>query len=273
AITDSGSLVTLFLTSYGDPRAAIVTRSNAKTQADLVLNDIMDNLLAKQLDKMANTLRFTNPSWWNQYHLSREILDLGTTFTKLRANCVDVNGNPLKDIVVSLFQNGVFIRSKKTDIEGLVSMVKIKPGNYDIKFEKEGLTTQIIFDYHFAPGSEKIHHITMLAGGGSTITIIREGDIPSPGQVPINLIGVNGTPASMVTIEVTGPAGVRFGAVANEIDPPGPIHFDKETGSITMTLDMFIELCGFGPGLNILVAQNIGMVLTHYKLTFTNLEP
>ncbi len=158
-----------------------------------------------------------------------------------------------------------------TKPKGLFSVSPVTPGDYNLSWSFNGYQTITENNVHFSAGKELKRNIVMQLV--SDETIIREGDISSPGQVVIDISGVNGTPASMVTVEVTGPAGVRFGAVANPIDPPGPTHYDRETGSITMTLDMFITLCGFGPGLNILVAQNIGMVLTHYKLTFTNLEP
>lgn len=271
-LTDAGASVTLFGNVINDPRAAQISRSSAGEQAELTLASIMEIDLRLQLDPMADIFRFSKNVWWRAYKASREVIDLGTTFTKLRASCEDINGVPLKDVTVSLLQAGVVIRSKKTDIEGKVSMVKVKPGNYDIKFEKAGYDTIIETDYHFAPGSEKIHHVTLLAAGSSGTTIIRQGSLNSPGQHAVDLTGVNGTPESMVIVEVLGPAGVRFGAAANATDPPGPVHYDKETGSITMLLDEFIELCGFGPGLSHLIAQNIGMEPTSYRLTFTKLE-
>jgi hypothetical protein len=154
-ITDTGTLVTLYMTGINDPRVAIVTRTSAKKQADLHLKDIMDNLLELQLDTMANTIRYTNTEWWDQYHQSREVIDLGTTFTKLRATCVDVEGDPIKGVLVSLLKNGLVIYSKKTDAAGVVSIVKVEPGDYDIRFEKTGFIAQTVAEYHFAPGSEK----------------------------------------------------------------------------------------------------------------------
>jgi hypothetical protein len=150
----------------------------------------MDNLLKLQLDTMANTLRFTKNAWWKAYHLSREVIDLGTTFTKFRADILDSNNNPIKNVVVSLLQNGVVIYTKKTDAAGVVSIVKIKPGNYDIRYEKSGFITQTEGDYHFAPGSEKIHHIHLGPTGGPANPpgfTISEIHLPAGGSMLIPL--------------------------------------------------------------------------------------
>jgi len=129
-------------------------------------------------------------------------------------------------------------------------------------------------DVMIAHGEKKTVNVKMvpIAGSGGDTTIVREGTLNSPSQEAVGLDGVNGTSASMVTIEVLGPASVRFRAAANATDPPGPVHYDKETGSITMTLDQFIMLVG-GPGMNYLIAQNIGMEPSSYRLTLTNLAP
>ncbi|MES2622657.1 MAG: carboxypeptidase-like regulatory domain-containing protein [Bacteroidota bacterium] len=272
-ITDLQTAIDLYRTSVQNPRQAIISKTDAIDNVTLLVKEIKDNYFKLQMDKMVNTVIAAEPQFVKSYFLAREIIDLGVTHTKIRGTVKDDGDVPLSGVNFELrnaITNELFAQTL-SKAKGIYSISPVIPGDYNLTWSFNGYQTIIENNVHFSAGKELKRNIVMQLVSG--ITIIREGDIPSPGQVPINLIGVNGTPASMVTIEVTGPAGVRFGAVANEIDPPGPIHFDKETGSITMTLDMFIELCGFGPGLNILVAQNIGMVLTHYKLTFTNLEP
>ncbi len=202
-ITDTGALVTLYLTGINDPRAAIVSRTSAKKQANLTLKDIMDNLLALQLDTMANTLRFKNAEWWGQYHQSREVIDLGKTFTKLRATITDQLGAPVKNAVASLLQLGVVMYKKKTDIEGKVSIIKIKPGNYDLKVEKTNYVTQDILDLHFAPGSEKIYPVTLPAKTSGTTPVdppgfvMQDFNIPSGGSVTVPIDGAPPIPGTM----------------------------------------------------------------------------
>ncbi len=268
-ITDTGSLVTLYMTSYGDPRAAVVTRKNAKIQADLVLNDIMDNLLTKQLDPMANTLRFTNNSWWMQYHLSREVIDLGTTFTKLKATVVDQSDNPVKGVLISLLQGGVLIRSKKTDAEGKVSISKIKPGDYDIKAEKTDYLPQLETGVHFSPGSEVPRTITVFFLG---ISAVREGNVPGPGIGAIPTEGIAATPISTITFEVTGILRFYFSPTPGAA--PGATFWDAPIGTTTMPVDEFKVLGGFDgdTGVVFLNAQNNGVASAHYKITITHLE-
>ncbi len=269
-ITDLQAAIDLYRARTGDTRQAIISKSQANEQAHLMIRELIDELLEGQLDKMVNTIEETQMMYWKGYFQAREIIDLGTTYTKLRATVTDENGIAQKSVTVYLLKSGVVIYSKKTDIEGKVSIVRITPDDYDLQAEKAGFVTYIDTALHFAPGSEKIYPIILQTASG--ITIIREYDIPSPGLINFDLTGVNGTPASMAIIEVTGPAGVRMGAVANPGDIPGPTHYDREAGNITITLDQFKILIGYGGVNQYLTAQNIGMAATHIKITFTNLE-
>lgn len=271
-ISDTGDLVALYLTAIDDPRGAKMSRASANTQAVVVLNQIMDVELELKLDTMANTLRFTNNEWWLHYRAAREIVDPGTFSTVLKIQVLnEVSGFPLYGVKC---YHGAASEFKKSSKKGFITFKDPAQGNHQFLLKHKLFEDKTLTDVMINYGEKKdiVVNLKPLSSTGG-ITIVREGDIPSPGQVPISLTGVNGTPASMVTIQITGPAGVRFGAVANELDPPGPTHYDKEPGTVTMPLDQFIALVGFGPGLNFLVAQNIGMALTHYKLTFTDLEP
>jgi len=185
------------MTAIDDSRAAIVSRSSAKKQAELNLKNIMDNLLALQLDTMANTLRFKNSEWWGQYHQSREIIDLGKTFTKLRATTKDEQGNPIKGATVSLIQNDEIKYTKKTDPAGKVSIVKIKPGNYNIRVEAKNFLPQTEVDAHFAPGAEKNHPFILKSDTGPDGFNIEEFNIPPNGSLIIPFQVPNPIPLSL----------------------------------------------------------------------------
>jgi hypothetical protein len=159
-LNNAQAAVTLFMNVISHPRAAIISRAGAGQQAEEILKEIMNDDLAKQLDVMASILRFSKAEWWRGYDMSRAVIKLGTTHTKLRATCKDASGHAMKGVTITLQQEGVVVYRKKTDAEGKVSM-RVKPGNYDILFEMKGFESQRESDFHFAPGSEKIHHVVM----------------------------------------------------------------------------------------------------------------
>jgi hypothetical protein len=163
-IADAQSTVSLFMNVINDPRAAIITRAGAGEQAMQRLTKLMNVYLDLQLDSMANTLRFRNPAWWREYHMNRHIIQLGRTYTKVRAEVKDADDKAVKGATLLLIQNGVVVYSKKTNVEGKVSIAKIKPGNYDLRIEKAGFVPYSEEDFHVAAGSEKIHHVVLVAG-------------------------------------------------------------------------------------------------------------
>lgn len=197
----------LYGPAINDSRAAIVSRSSAIKQADLNLKDIMENLLALQLDTNGKHTAFKNSEWWGQYHQSREIIDLGKTFTKLRATTQDEQGKPIKGAVVSHLRKYHKV-AKKTDAAGKVSIVKIKPGNYNIKVESKDYITQTEIDAHFLPVPKKpfVHpQIKLRPSGfhGAGIQRFRQWIIPfflsifqpHPVELPIStILAKNGNP-------------------------------------------------------------------------------
>ncbi len=271
-ITDTGDLVTLYLTGIDDPRGAAITRANANRQADMVLNQIMDIELELKLDTMANTLRFSNPEWWSQYRAAREIIDPGTFSTVLKIEVLNqVSGMPLYGVKC---YHGAASTFKKSSKKGFLTYKDLPQGYHQFLLKHKLFEDKPLSDIMVNYAEKKTITVQLNPiSSGQGVTIIRQGDITVAGFLNVDINGINGTPASMVTIEVTSLAGVRFGAAASATNPPGPTHYDRETGTITMSLDQFIELVGLGSGNDYLIAQNIGMVPAHFILTFTDLEP
>jgi hypothetical protein len=272
-VTDLQAAIDLFRARNGDTRQAIISRSQANEQAHTMIREVIDELLEGQLDVMVNTVEETQAAFWSGYFQARQIIDPGTFSTVLKILVVnEANNDPILSAKCYRDDSPDFKKSSKL---GFVTFKDIEEGAHSFVLKHKLFEDLTIPSVMISYG--KRHNATakmkpILPGGGSGNLIMREYDIAASGLVDFDLTGVNGTPASMATIEVTGPAGVRLGAVANPGDIPGPTHYDKETGSITMSLDEFKTLIGFG-GINMyLTAQNIGMVATHIKITFTNLE-
>lgn len=256
-LTDAQTIVTLYGNVINSPRAAIISRASAGEQAVETLASIMNIDLELHLDPMANILRFSKNVWWRAYKASREVIDLGTTFTKLRVDCVDIEGDPVQGVIVSMLQAGVVIYTKKTDAGGKASIVKVQPGDYDIRFEKTGFTTQTEVEFHFAPGSEKIHHITLLATGSG------------------------GDPAGFEITEFHIPGGGSI-LVPFSFPPPNPIPLNVQIymlctngNAVVCTTDLPANPCTLGFQLQLGVPyqgplQGLGLDFTKTNLQFTN---
>jgi hypothetical protein len=105
-VTDLFAAIGLYRVASQNPRQAIISKSQAKLQVDLMVREVIDELLVKQLDKMANTLKPTQFEFWSGYKQSREIIDLGSTTAKVRGTVLDENDVPLKDVSFKILKTG-----------------------------------------------------------------------------------------------------------------------------------------------------------------------
>lgn len=272
-VTDLQAAIDLFRARNGDTRQAIISRSQANEQARTMIREVIDELLEGQLDVMVNTVEETQAAFWSGYFQARQIIDSGTFSTVLKILVVnEANNEPILSAKCYRDNSPDFKKSSKL---GFVTFKDIEEGAHSFVLKHklfEDLTIPSVMISHGKRHNATAKMKPIIPEGGSGDSIMREYDIPASGLVDFDITGVNGTTASEAIIEVTGPAGVRLGAVANPGDIPGPTHYDKETGSVTMTLDQFKTLIGYSAVNQYLTAQNIGMVATHIKITFTNLE-
>ncbi len=97
-ITDTATAISLYRASMTDTRNKIVEIKNAGEQIPPIIREIIDNLLKRQLDQMANTLKTSNFDFFNGYYLSREIIDPATHPTQIKANFFVKGVTPKKPI-------------------------------------------------------------------------------------------------------------------------------------------------------------------------------
>jgi hypothetical protein len=86
---------------------------------ELMVKEVIDNLLLKQLDKMVNTLKTVNFVFWDGYRQAREIIDLGSTTAKVRGTVLNVNDVPLVNVDLTIYTAGTteVLKSAKTDVK------------------------------------------------------------------------------------------------------------------------------------------------------------
>ncbi len=139
-VTDLLSAITLYRVASQNPSQAIISKSQAKLQVELKVREVIDDMLVKQLDKMANTLKPTQFQFWSGYKQSREIIDLGSTSAKVRGTVLDENDVPLIGVSFKILKTGTTEEVAKvlTDIKGKFNAAKLLPGDFDFVWELEG---------------------------------------------------------------------------------------------------------------------------------------
>ena len=100
--TDLQSAIDLYSTDYTDPRQAVVIRKGAGEEITRLVKEIYADQFKGLMDIMMNTLITTNKAIVDSYHSAREIIDLGTTHTKLRGSITDPNLVPLIKAAITL---------------------------------------------------------------------------------------------------------------------------------------------------------------------------
>ena len=163
---DATSLQTaigLYRTGMQNPRQAIVSKSNAVEQLAVIIRNTIDSLLKDQMDRMVNTLKVSNFTFWDKYFKARIIIDLGSTTAKFRGTVFDNNNNELPGVLVTLRITGqTAVAYQFTTIaDGSFNIAPIAVGDYDITIEKAGFQTLTDSNIHFAAGQEITRDYTM----------------------------------------------------------------------------------------------------------------
>lgn len=262
-VTDLFAAIGLYRVASQNPRQAIISKSQAKLQVDLMVREVIDELLVKQLDKMANTLKPTQFEFWSGYKQSREIIDLGSTTAKVRGTVLDENDVPLKDVLFKILKTGTIeeVASVVTDIKGKFNAAKLPAGFYDFVFEKVGYKTVTETNVKISAGKELKRKIVMDA------VIIESGSLPQ-GQIaniPVDDIDEG---ISKVIMEAKDSA-MRYYASNSPTNGPSSAFIDVAAGSaISKTPIEFVALVGWGNGNGYLNVQNIGGVQGEWKISF-----
>lgn len=123
-----------------NPRLALVNRSQARKKIVALIREVMDDLLARQLDRVVDTLKAGNPNFWGGYQMAREIIDIGVTHAKVRGTVRDALDVPLEKVRFTIYEAGtkkvvVQVLSEKN---GKFKASPLPTGNFDFVWELEG---------------------------------------------------------------------------------------------------------------------------------------
>lgn len=262
-VTDLQAAIDLYRIASQNPRQAIISKSQAKKQVTDMIREVIDDLLVAQLDKMVNTLKPTNKTFWDGFRQAREILELGTTTAKVRGTVLDDEDVPLKGVIFSILDSGTedVKVSVKSDTKGKFNASKLKAGLFDFRWELNGYKPVIEMEVKISNGKELKRKIVM-----DRVAVI-EGDVMQGMIQNIQAMGIDVTPTTKLTLEVTG-SPLRFYASNNPNNPPITPFFDVQAGqTIIKTAQEFAALIGINDNNKFVNVQNIGMMQGHYTIT------
>ncbi len=221
-ITDLQAAIDLYRLATQNPRQAIITCSQAKSQAKQMIKEVIADLLVGQMDVIVDTLKLSNRPHWDGYKHVREVIDLGSTTAKVRGTVVnDDNDSPLANVLFVVLEVGTenVVKQALSDGEGKFNVAGIAPGTYDFRWSLDGFMTEFEGNVVVAAGKELKRKVSLNEGGGS-ITI--EGDV-APGTIGnVQVMGLEVVPETTIRVTVTG-STLRFYAAT----PQFPSHVGR----------------------------------------------
>lgn len=210
-VTDLFTAIGLYRTSIQNPRQAIITRSTAIENIKALVRDISDNLFKKQMDKMVNTLKASQPNFVTNYFKARIILDLGSTTAKVRGNIKNEEEIPLPGAKFYITLTGINEKIAETiaEIGGKYSLANILPNDYDLYWEHPFYQTNLESNVHISAGEELTRNIELLhlAPITGTINSAQIINIFNPSSTPW-MIGITVKIKNTTTTPMIG--GINF---------------------------------------------------------------
>lgn len=140
-ITSLDNAITAYETAVPAPRNAVANRMSVAETIKLKLKE-GDEILKERMDKLVIQFKTTEPEFHAAYKANREIIDPGTSTTKLQGVVTDSsNGDPLNNVAVQVVGQP-FITS--TNTVGEYSLNVPVPGIYQVQFTKTDYETKTI---------------------------------------------------------------------------------------------------------------------------------
>jgi len=163
-VSDLQTAISLYRDSMSNPRQAIISRSVALETITAQIREILNTNFKELMDAMVHTLTISNPNFVSGYFQAREIIDLGTTHTRVAGTVSDKNGTFLEGVIFSAHKTGepqIKVKAK-TDSKGKYTIPKFPPGIFDFTWELQDYQSKSETNIHIKPGKELRRRITLL---------------------------------------------------------------------------------------------------------------
>ena len=163
-VTDLQTAIDLFRPVSQNPRQAVIARKTANKNVSVLVSNVNSQLFKKQMDKMALTLKSTAPDFVQGYFSAREVINLGTSTTRLIGTVQGATNNPLYYVLVQLqeLNSGTHIYQTHTLPDGTFIIEGIHPADYAVTYSSNGYQTQTISPVHFAAGATITQTIVLI---------------------------------------------------------------------------------------------------------------
>jgi hypothetical protein len=258
-VTDLQSAIDLYRTASQNPRFAVITKSQANKQMEVMVKEVIDNLLVKQLDKMVNTLKTVNFVFWDGYRQARDIIDLCSTTAKLSGTVLNENDVPLINVDFTVYAAGTteVLKSAKTDVKGKYNVSKLAAGMVDFKWALTGYSTVVETDVKIVAGKELRRNVTML------VEEVRQGNL-SPENV--DTVFINNIGWAINTVQLS--AGLSTMRFYTGLDATSN-YIDVLAGQVlNMPFVEFAAAIGLNAGDGVFLVKNVGSVNGSWKVVF-----
>lgn len=167
-VTDLQTAINLYRDSMANPRQAIITRTVALETIRTQIREILSTIIKQQMDSMVHTLIITNPNFVSAYFQARQIIDIGTTHTRVAGNITNKNGTPIQNATFTAHKTGepagatLVVAQIKTNHQGRYSIPKFPPGEYTFQWQHPNYQPKTETGVHIRPGKEHKRKITLL---------------------------------------------------------------------------------------------------------------
>jgi hypothetical protein len=220
-VTDLNTAITLYRASMQNPREFTITKKQANENINTLVDETINNIFKKQMDKMVNTVKAASPEFVQGYYFAREIINIGSTTAKVRGTIRNHEGTFMVGAKFFLTKTGeTTIQYQTLSIAGgKYSISHLAADDYDLYWEHTGYQQIVETNLHIPAGKEFTRNkvlqpivtvpLTGTVNSGNTINIV---GIPNPLWVPGVTIKIKNT-----TIGVAiGP--LNFYTAANPTD-------------------------------------------------------
>ncbi len=128
----------MYRTAIDDPRHAEAEQMRGTAELARLLAE-NDAVMEDRMDPGTELLKATQPGFYTEYWVAREIEDEATTPRALQISVTDTHtGMPLANVSITIMPGGV---AKTTGPSGQVRVQTLAAGNYSLKLVRGGYTT------------------------------------------------------------------------------------------------------------------------------------
>jgi hypothetical protein len=155
-VTDLQTAINLYAAGMQGPRQQRISISSAKEQIKDNISATINTLLKEQLDRMTDTIKLSKPIYYSEYHLAREIIDLGSTTSKLRGTVKNNADAIIPGAVIQMKITGqaTLAYQVTAGADAKYSISPVAANNYDIYCNAPGYQPYLETNVHFAAGKE-----------------------------------------------------------------------------------------------------------------------